>query len=204
MTRKRFKRVAGHLSSCVRSPRRRSPRRHLLAFRDWYQPPQRGYGGASGRTRPVPRGRGSARGDERGFVRAGDHLDSRAPGSGCLPPSGGRAARPGVRDERAKQHRRHPGLGDAMGDRQPRVTKSRPPDRLIAAELASRVEEPVDVEGDAPALQSPGQRAGHGRLPRTRSAGDHEQWLDRSGIQVPALRADSESVPRLHEDRAVA
>jgi hypothetical protein len=109
-----------------------------------------------------------------------------------------------LRYERTEQNRRHPGLSDAMGHCQPRVTKGRPPDRLITAELAGRVEEPVDVEGAALAPQTPGERNEYGRLSRTRCTRHDEQRPDRGSIGAPALRADSESIPRLHDDRAVA
>ena len=108
-----------------------------------------------------------------------------------------------LRDERAQQDGRHPGLGDAMGDRQPRITKGRPSDRLITAEFACGVEEPVDVEGDALALQPPGERGEHGSLSRTGGARDNEQRLDRSRVAVSAIRADCESVVRLYDNRAV-
>jgi hypothetical protein len=75
-----------------------------------------------------------------------------------------------------------------MGNRQPRVTKYRPLDRLITTELACRVEEPADVEGDAPPPQPPGERGEHGGLPRTAGALDDEQWLNRGSGAVFAIR----------------
>jgi hypothetical protein len=120
-----------------------------------------------------------------------------------LHPSAGGQPVQVLRDERAEQDGRHPGLGDAMGHRQPCVAKGWPADRLIAAELAGGVKEPVDVGGDALAPQKPCERSEHGRLPRTRGTRDNEQRHDYGSIKAPALRADGESVLRLHHNRAV-
>jgi hypothetical protein len=108
-------------------------------------------------------------------------------------------------DERAEQDRGHPGLGDAVGDSQPRITECGPVDRPVAAERARGVQEQVGVEGDTAAGQPAGERGEDGGFPRAGSTGDNEQRPERGDvIGAAALGADGAPVPRLHGDWSVA
>jgi len=62
-----------------------------------------------------------------------------------------------VGDEGAEQYGGHPGLGDSVGDGEPRVKECGPGDRLAAVEGARGIKKQVGVKGDAAALQPAGK-----------------------------------------------
>src|SRR5215468_9623942 len=81
----------------------------------------------------------------------------------AAPPAGGKVPEM-VGDEGAKQYRGHPGLGDAVGDGEPRVQECGPDDRLAAAEGTRGIKKQVSVKGDAAAPQPAGKWREDGSL----------------------------------------
>ena len=153
---------------------------------------------ASSQRRSASRCRAAARAAGTRSGRAAGHRCSQAAGNGYLPPLA--AGEPVERGhERAEQHGRHAALRNAMGNRKPGLPERRPSDRPPAAESTGRIQQPVNVERDAPARQYPRQWRKDRRLPRPGSPGNDKQRLDRRVVvTVPALRASSGAPAGLH------